>query len=121
MQGSVSVRHGDAGELTAAVVNAPLTTTDRVSTGDGSRAEVEFDALNMVRLGPSTEMRLSELQYKQYQIQIAQGTVMFHVVHDNDARAEISTPTVLVRPAKDRKSTRLNSSHSGESRMPSSA
>ena len=25
---------------------------------------------------------------------------MFHVVHDNDARAEISTPTVLVRPAR---------------------
>ena len=100
IEGSVSIRQGDAGDLSAAALNAPLMATDRISTGDGSRAEVEFDALNSIRLAPNTEVRLSELQYKQYQVQIAQGTVMFHVVRDNDAREEISTPTVLVRPAK---------------------
>jgi hypothetical protein len=100
IQGNVSVRHGDAGDLTAGVMNAPLLATDRVATGDGSRAEIQFDGLNMVRLNSNTEVRLSELQYKQDQVQVAQGTVMFHVVRDNDVRAEISTPTVLVRPAK---------------------
>ena len=49
-QGNVSIRHGDAGEATAAAVNAPLVATDRVVTGDG-RAEVQFDAFNMIRLG----------------------------------------------------------------------
>ena len=43
----------------------------------------------------------------------------------HDAWAWASVPGVLgvgeVRPLGDRKSTRLNSSHSGESRMPSSA
>src|SRR5215469_7741288 len=100
IEGSVSVRRGDAGDLTAGAVNAPLMATDRVSTGDGSRAEVQFDALNAIRLAPNTEIRLSQLEYKQYQVQIAQGTVMFHMVRDNDARAEISTPTVLVHPSK---------------------
>ncbi|HEY7337215.1 MAG TPA: DUF6600 domain-containing protein [Bryobacteraceae bacterium] len=99
-QGAVSVRHGDTADLSVGVVNAPLIAGDRISTGDGARAEIQFDALNMIRLSFATEVRLSELQYKQYQIQIAQGTAMFHVARDNDARAEISTPTVLMRPAR---------------------
>ncbi|HEY6341021.1 MAG TPA: FecR family protein [Bryobacteraceae bacterium] len=100
IQGNVSVRHGDAADLSAGVMNAPLMAGDRVATGDGGRAEIQFDALNVMRLAFATEVRISELRYKQYQIQIAQGAVMFHVVRDNDARAEISTPTVLVHPAR---------------------
>jgi hypothetical protein len=99
-QGNVSVRHGDAGELTAAAINAPLVATDRVVTGDVGRAEVQFDAMNMIRLGPASEVRLSELQYKSYQVQIAEGTVMFRVLRDNDAQVEISTPTVSLRPLR---------------------
>ena len=98
-QGNVSVRHGDAGEATAAAINAPLVTTDRVVTGDG-RAEVQFDAMNMIRLGPSSEVRLSELQYKRYQVQIAEGTITFRVLRDNDAQVEVSTPTVSLRPER---------------------
>ena len=45
-KGNVSVRHGDAGDLTAAAINAPLVATDRVVTGDVGRAEVQFDAMN---------------------------------------------------------------------------
>jgi hypothetical protein len=99
-QGNVSVRHGDAGELTAAAINAPLVATDRVVTGDVGRAEVQFDAMNMIRLGPASEVRLSELQYKSYQVQIAEGTTMFRVLRDNDAQVEISTPTVSLRPLR---------------------
>src|SRR5215831_11257049 len=68
IQGNVSVRHGDAGDLTAGAMNAPLLASDRVATGDGSRAEIQFDGLNMIRLNSNTEVRLSELQYKQYQV-----------------------------------------------------
>src|SRR5579863_926830 len=100
MQGSVSVSHGDAGEPSAGALNAPLVTTDRVLTGDGARAEVQFDASNMIRLAPGSEVRLSQLEYKRYQVQIAQGTTMFRVTRDGDAQVEISTPTVLVRPLR---------------------
>ena len=98
IDGNVSVRHGDAGDVSAAALNAPLTATDRVETGDSGRAEIQFDAFNMIRLAPQTEVRLSELQYKQYQVQIAEGTIAFKVLRDNDAQIEISTPTVSVKP-----------------------
>lgn len=98
IEGNVSVRHGDAGDVSAAALNAPLTETDRVETGDSGRAEIQFDAVNMIRVAPQSEVRLSELQYKQYQVQIAQGTVAFRVLSDNDADSEISTPTVSIKP-----------------------
>ncbi len=99
MAGNVSVRRGDSGELVAAIVNAPLTIGDRVVTGEG-RAEVQFDSANMIRLGPSTEVRFSELQYHRYQIQIAAGSASFRVLRDSDAQVEISTPSISVRPVR---------------------
>jgi len=102
MQGEVSLRHGDGGEMSAAALNAPLVTTDRVATGIGARAEVQFDSSNMIRLAPSSEVRLGDLQYKRYLIQIAQGTTTFRVLrnptNNNDAQIEISTPSISVRP-----------------------
>ena len=84
----------------AAALNAPLTSTDRLLTGEGSRAEIQFDAANMIRLAPSTEVRLGDLAYHQYQVQIAAGTTLFRVMRDNDAQIEISTPSIAVRPLK---------------------
>lgn len=98
VQGNVSIRHGDLGELSPAGNNIPLVTTDRVVTGDAGRAEIQFDFENMIRLAPSSEVRLSELEFKKYQIQIAAGTTEFRVLHDNDAQVEISTPAVSIRP-----------------------
>ncbi len=101
MNGEVSVRRGDSGDLIAAALNAPLVTTDRLLTGPGdSRAEVQFDSSNMVRLGYSTEVRFGDLEYKRYQVQVAVGTVTFRVFQDTDAQIEISTPSVSVRPLR---------------------
>ena len=100
INGVVSVRRGDSGEAVAAAVNAPLTATDRLLTGEGSRAEIQFDAVNMIRLAPQTEVRLGDLAYHRYQVQIATGTTLFRVLRDNDADIEISTPSVAVRPLK---------------------
>ncbi len=100
INGVVSLRRGDSGEAVAAALNAPMTGTDRLLTGEGSRAEIQFDALNMVRLAPSTEVRLGELAYHHYQVQIALGTTEFRVMRDNDAEIEISTPSLAVHPLK---------------------
>ncbi len=100
INGVVSVRRGDSGEAVAAALNAPLTSTDRLLTGEGSRAEIQFDAANMIRLAPTTEVRLGDLAYHQYQVQIAGGTTLFRVMRDNDAQIEISTPSIAVRPLK---------------------
>lgn len=100
INGVVSVRRGDSGDAVAAALNAPLTSTDRLLTGEGSRAEIQFDAANMIRLAPMTEVRLGDLAYHQYQVQIAGGTTLFRVMRDSDAQVEISTPSIAVRPLK---------------------
>ena len=100
--GNVSVAHGDTGDMVAAQVNAPLVASDRVLTGEGSRAEIQFDALNMIRLAPMSEVRMGELQYRRYLVQVAQGTVTFRVLRpsnaQSEAQVEISTPNSSVHP-----------------------
>jgi hypothetical protein len=100
INGDVSVRRGDSGDIVAAAVNGPLVVEDRVLTGPGSRAEIQFDWSNMLRLAGDAEIRLSELEYRRYQIQLAQGLVTFRVLRDIDADVEISTPSVSVRPLR---------------------
>jgi FecR protein len=99
-EGNVSMTRGDSGESTSSALNAPLVTADRVFTGEGSRAEVQFDASNLIRLAPNTEVRMGELEYRSYLIQIAQGTVMLRVGRDTDARIELSTPNATVSPLR---------------------
>ncbi|MCS6954193.1 MAG: FecR domain-containing protein, partial [Bryobacteraceae bacterium] len=98
VSGDVSVRRGDSGDWVAARVNAPLVVEDRVLTGPGSRAEVQFDWANLIRLAGDSEIRLAELEHHRYLIQIVRGTVMFRVLRDSEAEVELSTPSVSVRP-----------------------
>lgn len=100
LAGEVSIKRGDSGDLLAAALNAPLVTQDRISTDGGSRAEVQFDHANMIRLAPNAEVRFAELEYKKYLIQVAKGTITFRVLRDQDADVEVSTPSVSVRPVK---------------------
>jgi hypothetical protein len=100
INGNVSVAQGDSSELAGGAANAPVVAGDRVLTGEGSRAEVQFDAANLVRLAPSTEVRMGDLRYHRYQVQVAQGLATFRVLRDNDAQVEISTPSISVRPLR---------------------
>lgn len=98
MNGDVSVRRGDSGDWVAAAINAPLMVEDRVLTGAGSRSEVQFDYFHRLRLAEDSEVRLSELEYRKYQIQIARGTVTLSALKGGDAQIELSTPGAAVRP-----------------------
>jgi hypothetical protein len=100
IDGEVSVRRGDSGDWIAAAINAPLMTGDRLFCGPQSRAELQFDFANMIRVGDNSEVRLSELEYQRYQVQVARGTVMFRVLRDSRSDVELSTPSVSVRPMK---------------------
>ena len=101
MDGDVSVRRGDSGDWVAGVINAPLLTDDRVATGPNSRAEVQFDAANALRIGGNAEVRLAQLEYNRYQLEIAHGTVTYRVLRPTDANVEVDTPNVSVRPSKE--------------------
>ena len=100
MNGEVSVRRGDSGDWVAGVINAPLLSDDRIATGPNSRAEVQFDAANILRIGGNAEVRLTQLETGRYQMEIAHGTVTFRVLRPSDANVEVDTPSVSVRPSR---------------------
>ena len=100
MSGDVSVRRGDNGDVVAAAINAPLMVGDRILTGPDGRAEVQFDSANMIRVAPNSEIRLAELAYRHYQIQVARGTGTYRVLRPSTADVEVSTPQASIRPQK---------------------
>ena len=116
MDGEVSVRRGDSGEWVAGVINAPLLTDDRIATGQNSRAEVEFDAANVLRIGGNAEVHLAQLETGRYQLEIARGTITYRVLRPSTARVELNTPSVSVRPAKEG-TFRITVNEAGESEI----
>src|SRR5579864_37337 len=98
MMGDVSVRRGDNGDFVAAAINAPLLVGDRVLTGPNGRAEVQFDSANMIRVAANSEIRISELAYRRYQVQLARGVATFRVLRPSNAEVEVSTPQASIRP-----------------------
>ena len=100
IDGEVSVRRGDSGDWVAGVINAPLMSDDRISTGPNSRAEVQFDSSNIMRIGGNAEVRLAQLEYARYQLEVAHGTVGYVVLRPSSVNVEVDTPNVSVRPSK---------------------
>ncbi len=100
MNGEVSVKRGDSGDWVAGIINAPLLADDRISTGPNSRAEVQFDSGNLIRIGGNAEIHLAALEYNRYQIELAHGTATFRVLRATGANIEVDTPSVSVRPSK---------------------
>ena len=52
----------------------------------------------MLRVASNSEIRLGNLQFRRYQIQVAIGTVTFRVLRDGDAQVEVNTPLSSLRP-----------------------
>ncbi len=98
LNGDVSVRRGDSGDVTAAAINAPLGPQDAILTSSTSRAELQFDAASIARIGPNSEVRMGDLQYNVHIVQVAAGTVTYNVLRDSQSQSEIDTPNVSVRP-----------------------
>jgi hypothetical protein len=99
IHGPVSTQRGDSGEWSAAVLNQPVVLGDKVSTGDGGRAEVQLDYANILRLGPNSQANISNFTKNFIQVQIAQGIADYVVFGESEAEPEIDTPNVAVHPA----------------------
>jgi len=98
INGEVSVRRGNSGEVTAAALNAPLMSGDTLLTGANARAELQFDASSMVRIAANSEVHMGDLQYRRNQMQVAIGLVTFTVFPNSQSQNEIDLPSVAVRP-----------------------
>ena len=116
INGEVSVRRGDAGEWVAGVINAPLLTDDHIATGPNSRTELQFDAANVLRLGANAELRLTQVEYGRYQMELARGVMTYRVLRNVNANIEIDTPSLSVRPSREG-SVRISVNEAGETEV----
>jgi len=103
IQGDVSVQRGDTGDWSAAGLNQPLVGGDRISTGDNSRAELQLDHANILRLGTNSQAKIATVervqnQRAQIQVQIGQGSSYYTVFKESEAEVEIDTPNAALRP-----------------------
>ncbi len=103
IQGDVSVQRGDTVNWATAAVNQPLVAGDRILTGDGSRAELQLDHENILRLGDNSQAKVATLkrvenQRVQLQVQIWEGLAYYTLFKDSEAEVEIDTPNAAIRP-----------------------
>ena len=98
VQRDVSTLRGDSQDWLAATTNAPMQRGDCIATGPGSRAELQLDYANVLRLDQGTEARVAELVRTRIQIQVASGLVDFAVFQGTEADVEIDTPNMAIHP-----------------------
>ena len=97
--GDVSVRRGDSGDWVVADVNLPLVEGDSVRTLDASRAEVQLDLGNVVRMTGNAEVQFVELGEKRFRVRVISGTALYSEWQDSAADIDIETPKAAVRPS----------------------
>jgi hypothetical protein len=98
VQGDVSSQRGDNGQWVAVTVNTPISQDDRVSTGEKSRAELQLDFADILRLSDRSTARIAALNRTQIQVQVGQGLVTYSVLKGSEAHSEIDTPNSSIRP-----------------------
>ncbi len=98
MQGEVSSQRGDNGDWVAATLNTPVAVGDRVSTGQGGRAEVQLDYADALRLSDNATAKVANLTRQNIQIQVGQGLVNYSVRNGAEAATEIDTPNAAIHP-----------------------
>ena len=99
IHGDVSTQRGDSGEWSAATLNQPVVSGDKVSTGDGARAEIQLDFANVLRLGPNSNANIANFTKTNIQIQVGQGVADYIVWKNSEVEPEIDTPNVAVHPS----------------------
>jgi hypothetical protein len=114
IHGDVSTQHSDSGEWVAATLNTPVVTGDHVSTGKRSRAEIQLDHANILRMSDESTANVVNLSRTQMQLQIGQGLVNYDVLRGSEADAEIDTPNVAIHPQMGEGSYRILVNSDGE-------
>jgi|GEM_PF-250934 hypothetical protein len=99
IHGDVSTQRGDADDWSAATLNQPLMTGDKISTADNARTEIQLDFANTLRLGRNTKANIANLTHKNIQIQIGEGIANYTVSKDSESEPEITTPNVSLHPS----------------------
>ena len=94
-----------------------MVSSDKVSTGVNSRAEVQLDSANILRLGDSALASIAGLSRTQIQVQVERGLIDYTVFKGAEAQAEIDTANVAVRPAQTDGIYRIEINGEGETQV----
>ncbi len=98
LHGNVAMQRSDSGDTVAASINAPVNVGDYLSTTAGdSRAEVQLDANDFVRVSANSQLRFTQLDPSKETVQMAAGTIelrMFKYAGD----PQVDTPSISIRP-----------------------
>jgi hypothetical protein len=100
LHGEISMQRGDTGDWSTATLNTPLVRGDQVATGEKSRAEIQLDYADILRLAARSQAKIADLTRTRIQLQIAQGYASYSVIKGGEADVEIDTPNVSVRPLR---------------------
>jgi hypothetical protein len=115
--GDVSTQRGDSGDWAAAAVNQPMVNDDKISTGANSRAEVQLDSGNVLRLGDNTLAIVAGLSRNQIQVQVERGLIDYTVFKNTETPAELDTANVAVRPLQGDGVYRIEVNAQGETQV----
>jgi uncharacterized protein DUF6600/FecR-like protein len=114
IHGDLSTQHSNSSEWVAATLNTPVVNGDHISTGKRSRAEIQLDHANVLRMSDESTANVVNLSRTQMQIQVGQGLVNYDVLRGNEADIEIDTPNVAVHPQQGEGSYRVTVNSDGE-------
>jgi hypothetical protein len=98
IQGSVSLQRGDNSEWEALAPNTPLMSGDSIAAGPGTRAEIQLDFANIIRLSAGANVRIANLTPSNIQLQVSDGLVGYSMIRPSEAAVEIDTPNAAIHP-----------------------
>jgi hypothetical protein len=90
VEGKVSFQHTGEMDWSAATVNMPLEPGDRLYTGDGGRAEIEFDDGSVIRLASRTDVEMLAMREQHVQMRLLLG--LCFLTDRSSVDFEINTP-----------------------------
>jgi hypothetical protein len=99
LKGDVSTQRGDNGDWVALTQNSPVSQGDKVATGQNSRAELQLDYANILRMSNNATANMMTLARGSIIVQVGQGLVTYAVLRGGEATAEIDTPNASIKPS----------------------
>ena len=98
--GDVRAHDGRTGDWVGAHASMVLENHDRLATGQGSRAELQFDVANFARLNSETEVLVGDLGNRSFHISLAQGELTYSMWKHAEADVLIEVDDLRIRPLK---------------------
>ena len=98
--GDVRAHDARTGDWVSAHASMVLENRDRLATGLGSRAELQFDVANFARLNSETEVLVGDLGNRSYHISVTQGELTYSMWKHGEADVLIEAGEVRIRPLK---------------------